>query len=271
MANPLRILTQLTASQAVKFLDSGSFSGDLTVEGDLNVQGSLTYLDTENLKIRDKLIELNVPEDGMMPVSNSGAGFFISGSDPSKDITITLDGDGGNLVANTKLSASGLETSGELTVYGQAFISSSLFISGASFNEGEPGEGADQLIGWVSGSYSVDNAFRALAGFTAGAIGRYSELRHVTTMSLDAGGIKTYELPTDSPVFNAQQLNNVMVDVLVLDDFGGWVNDLISVKLAASMGGGLQVEISAPAHGTGSIRLIAVNEALGLFEEDPAP
>jgi cytoskeletal protein CcmA (bactofilin family) len=39
---------------------SGSFSGDLTVAGDLVIQGAMTYIDTENLKVKDTLIHLNV-------------------------------------------------------------------------------------------------------------------------------------------------------------------------------------------------------------------
>lgn len=38
---------------------SGSFSGDLTVDGDLNVRGKMTYIETENLKVKDSLIHIS--------------------------------------------------------------------------------------------------------------------------------------------------------------------------------------------------------------------
>jgi hypothetical protein len=38
---------------------SGSFSGDLTVDGDLRVKGSMTYIETENLKVKDSLIHIS--------------------------------------------------------------------------------------------------------------------------------------------------------------------------------------------------------------------
>ena len=37
---------------------NGSFSGDVTVSGDLHVNGSMTYIQTENLKVKDALIHL---------------------------------------------------------------------------------------------------------------------------------------------------------------------------------------------------------------------
>jgi len=37
---------------------SGSFTGDVTVSGDLYVQGAMTYIETENLKVKDAIIHL---------------------------------------------------------------------------------------------------------------------------------------------------------------------------------------------------------------------
>ncbi len=55
---------QISIGQAVATSDSvtfasGTFSGDLTVAGDLEVQGALTYLNTTNLEIQDNEIILN--------------------------------------------------------------------------------------------------------------------------------------------------------------------------------------------------------------------
>jgi hypothetical protein len=242
---------------------SGSFSGDVTVQGSLNVKGALTYLETTNTQVKDNQIELNY---AATPVSNANAGIVIKGSEAGKDVSMIVDADGGNLVVNTMVSASALKASGNgelggaLVVKGQAAVSASLMISGASFGDA----GADAALGYANNMYNVDSAIRFLAGRSTGMADGYTSLRHVADFAL-VGGTKTYALP-ETAAFASGQLNKIMVDVLVAGTTGGWVNDLIAVKLE-TVGSYLQVVIDAPAHGNGNVRLIAVNEGMGIEGE----
>ena len=45
-------------------LKSTLVNGDLTVTGSLNVQGELTYVGVNNLRVKDKQIELNTNGEG---------------------------------------------------------------------------------------------------------------------------------------------------------------------------------------------------------------
>ena len=245
-------------SQNIVSAKSGSFSGDVTVQGNLTVQGALTYLESTNTQVKDNQIELNY---AAAPVSNANAGIVIKGSAANKDVKLLVDADGGNLVVNTKVSASSFDAAGNadvggaLVVDGQASVGAELMISGASF-----GAGVDGMFGYSNGKYSVDSAIRTLTGRGDGNIETYAALRHVNEVNL-TGGSLNYALPQTAQ-FASSQLGKIMVDVLVASG-GGWSNDLIAVKLETT-GSYLRVVIDAPAHNDGAVRIIAVNEGLGL-------
>lgn len=64
-------------------LKSTLVNGDLTVTGSLNVQGDLTYVGVDNLRVKDKQIELNTDGKGAAIVSGQGAdeaGIVIKGT-----------------------------------------------------------------------------------------------------------------------------------------------------------------------------------------------
>ena len=77
-----------------------TIGNDLTVTGDLIVSGDQIVANVTDLQIEDKQIELNSPANGS-PISNQGAGFFISGSAPSKNIIYSALTDGGRFELNT--------------------------------------------------------------------------------------------------------------------------------------------------------------------------
>lgn len=246
-------------SQNIVSAKSGSFSGDVQIGGNLVVQGSMTYLDTTNTQIKDNQIELNI---GMTSaVSNANAGIVIKGSAANKDISMIVDADGGNLVVNTKVSASAFDAAGNvdvggaLVVDGQASVGAALMISGASWGPG------DASVGYSNGKYNVDSALRVLGSRGDSLTSGYTNLRHVNEVNL-VGGSLTYALPETS-AFASGQLGKIMVDVLVAGTTGGWVNDLIAVKIEA-IGSYLRVVIDAPAHNDGAVRIIAVNENMDL-------
>ena len=86
-------------------LKSTLVNGDLTVTGSLNVQGDLTYIGVENLRVKDKQIELNTDGKGSAIVSGqdaSGAGIVFKGTtkDSSPEASILYDYPNDSLVIN---------------------------------------------------------------------------------------------------------------------------------------------------------------------------
>ena len=86
-------------------LKSTLVNGDLTVTGSLNVQGELTYIGVENLRVKDKQIELNTDGKGSAIVSGqdaSGAGIVFKGTtkDSSPEASILYNYPNDSLVIN---------------------------------------------------------------------------------------------------------------------------------------------------------------------------
>ena len=85
---------------------SGSFGGDLTVTGDLFVNGAMTYVNTANLQVTDKKV---VIANGASGASLDGAGIYL-GSDASVDESIRwATADGGKWIASDKFAADTLQ------------------------------------------------------------------------------------------------------------------------------------------------------------------
>jgi hypothetical protein len=94
---------------------------------------------------------------------------------------------------------------------------------------------------------------------------RYALLRHVTHANL-VNGTVTFALPAPSGqnnIFADTEIASIAIDVMV-NDGGIYKNDLVSVWLQADGVGGLEVVVDAPAFGNNEVRLIAVNEAIGI-------
>jgi len=78
---------------------SGSFLGDLTVTGDLNIMGSTTYVNTQDLLVKDAKIVIS---SGSIV---NGAGIYL-GSDSNVDESIRwTTADGGKWIASDKFAA----------------------------------------------------------------------------------------------------------------------------------------------------------------------
>lgn len=70
-------------------LKSTQIKGDLTVTGSLNVQGNLTYVGVENLRVKDKQIELNTDAEGTAASAGANAdeaGIVIRGARKSENV-----------------------------------------------------------------------------------------------------------------------------------------------------------------------------------------
>ena len=95
--------TTISGSSTISGFDldmegDGNFLGDLTVQGNLVVEGTRTLLDTTDLQIEDNLIELNRGTGASGTAStNANAGIFISGSNADRAIVLAGASDGGRL------------------------------------------------------------------------------------------------------------------------------------------------------------------------------
>ena len=75
-----------------------------TVEvANLTVDGTLTYLDTTNLRIEDKLIDLNSTAAGLGVGSNAASGLNILSNTPANTVTFQTLADGGALSSSSGL------------------------------------------------------------------------------------------------------------------------------------------------------------------------
>lgn len=88
-------------------LKSTLVNGDLTVTGSLNVQGNLTYVGVDNLRVKDKQIELNTDAEGTAAstgLNANQAGIVIRGARNTQnvddDASILYDSSDDTLVVN---------------------------------------------------------------------------------------------------------------------------------------------------------------------------
>lgn len=77
---------------------SGSFSGDVTISGDLNVMGATTTIDTQNLLVTDAKIVIS---EGMLV---DGAGIYLADENAGENIRWAT-ADGGKWIASDKFAA----------------------------------------------------------------------------------------------------------------------------------------------------------------------
>ena len=96
---------------------SGSFSGDLTVDGDLNVKGKMTYIETENLKVKDSLIHIS--EGGS---ASAAKGIVLhNGAPGNNDFALGVKPNGSEFVFASGVSDADTN-SGNADVFGSAAL-----------------------------------------------------------------------------------------------------------------------------------------------------
>lgn len=93
-------------TELAKKLDKagGSVTGDLTIGGNLTVNGTTTSIDSTTLKVSDKLIE--VAKDNTVKLTTP-AGIVVPKYDGTSYGALVIDGDGNAQVGDVKLDASG--------------------------------------------------------------------------------------------------------------------------------------------------------------------
>jgi hypothetical protein len=198
---------------------SGSFGGDLTVTGDLFVNGAMTYVNTANLQVTDKKV---VIANGASGASLDGAGIYL-GSDASVDESIRwATADGGKWIASDKFAADTLQA---------LDLSESIVWADASGNlveitNAQLGEAVDNLFVASTGMHISRDALTGEITFAIGqAVETHSEVTFaaVTGSNLTANrlmasnGSKTMVSVADLTAWVAGTANQVTVT----DDLDG--------------------------------------------------
>lgn len=86
------------------FTENNTFNKNVTIGGDLIVNGKSTIVDSETIRVKDKLIE--VAKDNDAPLT-SPAGMFVPKYDGEHNVALVVDNDGMAKVGNAVLDANG--------------------------------------------------------------------------------------------------------------------------------------------------------------------
>jgi len=129
-----QILTTLGSTAPSELIIGDTISNDFTLKvKNLTVDGTLTYIDTTNLRVEDLEIELNSDASGTGVLPNAGGGLRILSVNGANTITFTAVSDGGPLRSSSGLSVAtgtGYDVNGTsvltLDTLGSTVVNSSL-------------------------------------------------------------------------------------------------------------------------------------------------
>ena len=102
--NPNEFYTKEAADEKFMEKAGGSITGDLTVGGNLVVNGKMTTVESENLVVKDKLIEVAAGNTAKLAAP---AGVFVPKYDGTNSGALVFDGDGIAYVGDVVLNANG--------------------------------------------------------------------------------------------------------------------------------------------------------------------
>lgn len=220
---------------------SGSFSGDVTVGGNLQVNGQLTYVNSVNLEVTDKVV--TIAKGSANGAAADGAGIEVDGA----NVSFVYDNAASKWVSDIGLS-----------VAQEASFDAAMKLSGSAFT--------NITTPVVSGKFDVSDAIHALdikVGTNSTALSNaYDALRCVVTGTLASGQAIVNLTTVGGLQFATAEIANVALDIMVDADDSGYTNDLVAIKMFVD-GSDLKVQIDAPATPSAKYRLIAVNEADG--------
>lgn len=117
---------------------SGSFSGDLTIDGNLNVMGATTTVDTQNLLVKDAKIVIS--SGGLV----DGAGIYLADDSAGENIRWAT-ADGGKWIASDKFAADTMQA---------LDLSEAIVYADASGNLVEVT--AAQFAGYMAAGFGID-------------------------------------------------------------------------------------------------------------------
>ena len=209
--------------------DTATFSGGLTVTGDLTVNGTTTTIDTTNITIEDSLITLATGDGGTTRASNSGAGFYISGSVIGNDVTLTCNADGGELKSSSGFDVATGKTyqvngTDVLSVDGAVKVQSAVAGDGLAHSSGVLSVGVDDSSIEINSDSLRVKASGITNAMLAGSIAD-SKLNTIST----AGKVALSALEIDGESNAVTSLDPA--DLFIVDDGAGGSNK----KMAASV------------------------------------
>jgi hypothetical protein len=177
---------------------SGSFSGDLTVVGDLTIQGSMTYIDTENLKVKDTLIHLNVAGNSNL----SPRGIVLHGDQAYDDLAFGAKPASGDFVFAKEVSDADVDA-GNSDVFAAAKLASAWM--------------GEVKLGGIEGSLSGSLAADAAGIELSSAASKELAITAATDLLLSANGETAISFieSGEYAAFNAQFPGSSLVAAIV--------------------------------------------------------
>jgi len=204
---------------------SGTFGGDLSVAGNLQVNGALTYVNTQNLQVTDKKV---VIANGASGNDLDGAGIYL-GVDTNVDESLRWStADGGKWIASDKFAAETLQATD---------LSSAIVWADAAGNLVEISP--SQFAGYLSAGFGISSVVTGTIVATEYTPGtgmhkagfEFSIGQPVETTSVVRFGAVTGSNLTASRLM-ASDANKVMVSTNLIDWMTGSANK-IDVKAEA--------------------------------------
>ncbi len=297
--NGSRAMTGHLNGLSASFNGDMGVSGSLTVQGGLQVNGQLTYVNTTNLDVTDKLVTLAkgaanaaAADGGGIEIEGAGASLtYVDASTAwkfNKDLQVS-----GNLKVDGRYVRLGSNNSAVLEDREDVYGASELVEIAPSYNTASIASSdvvlasanlSDNYGLWLGSSGSflyIDTPIETKAGRSTFNVGKAIYALDVAvsgaanTSNTAVDNLKTAygalrekvtgslggATETETLSFVAADLEWVVVDVSVSTDGGSsWTNDLVAVKLYAD-GGFVKVDIDAPGAAAGAkYRIVAVNE-----------
>jgi len=204
---------------------SGTFGGDLSVAGNLQVNGALTYVNTTNLQVTDKMV---VIANGASGAQLDGAGIYL-GSDANVDESLRwVTADGGKWIASDKFAAETLQATD---------LSSAIVWADAAGNLVEISP--SQFAGYLSAGFgisSVTTGTIVATAYTAGLGMHKDGFEFKIGQPVEPSSVVTFGAVTGSNLtasrLMASDANKVMVSTNLIDWMTGSANK-IDVKAEA--------------------------------------
>ena len=170
--------TSLYASAGANIITIGGATSTVLLPGNLTVSGTTTFIDTQNLRVEDSVIDLNSNDAGAGVCSNQNGGINILSSTPSNTVTLLVTGsDGGYLESSSGLSvASGkaFKVAGTdvltATALGSSVVSSSLTSVGTIATGVWNGTAIGTAFGGTGQDFSSSTGFIQLSGGNASVV-----------------------------------------------------------------------------------------------------
>ena len=280
-----------TGASELTIGDAGSQNFTLKVKN-LTVDGTLTYIDTANLRVEDLEIELNSDASGTGVLPNAGGGLRILSNTGSNTITFTAVSDGGPLRSSSGLSVAtgtGYDVNGSsvltLDTLGSTVVNSSLtsvgtigtgtwqgtVIGSAYGGTGQDFSGSSGAISVSSGSFSAGTLSVANGGTGATSLTDGGILLGSGTSAITATA-----QPTDGQLLIGSTSSDPVLATLTAGDGITITNGAGSITIDASAGSkvtgtysGLSTTITVPIP-SGTDTNVAF-DAVVYLEDDTTP